>query len=135
MTQEGALLLDQLEQVFSTAPFAEVGVSLRPRWRLTAGVRYDRYRFNATDYFQRDGDQSGQRIMNAGSPKIGLAWMATGGLNLHTNFSTAYQTPTTVELSNRPTGEGGFNEDLNADNVEKLRGGRSRADRSPAAGI
>ena len=112
MTREGALLIDQLEQVLSTAPFAELGVSLRPRWRLTAGVRYDRYRFKAADYFRRDGDQSGQRVMNAGSPKIGLAWMATDDLNLHTNFSTAYQTPTTVELSNRPTGEGGFNEDL-----------------------
>jgi iron complex outermembrane receptor protein len=112
MTREGALLLDQLEEVLSTAPFAEVGVSLRPRWRLTAGVRYDWYRFKAADYFRQDGDQSGQRIMNAGSPKIGLTWTATDNLNLHTSFSTAYQTPTTMELSNRPTGEGGFNQDL-----------------------
>jgi iron complex outermembrane receptor protein len=113
MTREGALVLDQLEQVLSAAPFAEVGVSLRPRWRLTAGVRYDWYRFKAADYFRQDADQSGQRIMNAGSPKIGLTWAAADDLNLYTNFSTAYQTPTTMELSNRPTGEGGFNQDLN----------------------
>ncbi len=111
-TRAGAPLLDQLETVLSTAPFAEVGLTLHPQWRLTAGVRYDWYRFEAADRLLRDGDQSGTRTMNAASPKVGLTWTAATNLNVYTGFSTAYLTPTTAELSNRPTGEGGFNSDL-----------------------
>lgn len=111
-TRTGALLLDQLETVLSTAPFGEMSVTLHPRLQLTAGVRLDWYRFEAADRFLQDGDQSGGRTMSAASPKIGLTWTAASNVNLYTNFATAYQTPTTVELSNRPTGEGGFNQDL-----------------------
>jgi iron complex outermembrane receptor protein len=111
-TVAGAQLLGQLEDVLSVAPFVQVSVALRPRWLLTAGARYDYYDFNAADRFLADGDQSGGRKMSAASPKVGLTYLATDWLDLYANFSTAYQTPTTVELSNRPTGEGGFNQDL-----------------------
>jgi iron complex outermembrane receptor protein len=111
-TREGRLLLNQLEEVLSAAPFGQVSLSLRPRLHATVGVRYDHYRFSAADRFLSDGNQSGDRGLDAASPKLGLTWTATQNVNVYTSFSTAYQTPTTVELSNRPTGEGGFNEDL-----------------------
>ncbi len=113
LTTEGRLLLDQLEQVASTAPFGELTIALHPRWHATAGLRYDFYRFRASDRFLSDGDQSGARTMKAASPKVGVTFSASDSVNFYSNFSTAYQTPTTVELSNRPTGEGGFNTDLN----------------------
>lgn len=122
-TRAGELLLDQLETVLSTAPFGEVSLTLHPRWRLTAGVRYDWYRFEAADRLLRDGDQSGTRTMNAASPKVGLTWTAATNLNVYTGFSTAYLTPTTVELSNRPTGEGGFNRDLDPATLRSFEAG------------
>ena len=111
-SETGAKQLEQLEEVLSLAPFAQVTATLRPRWLATAGVRYDFYDFSATDRFLTDGDQSGGRTLDAFSPMVGLTFLATDEVNLYTNFSTAYQTPTTVELSNKPTGEGGFNENL-----------------------
>ena len=122
-TETGAMLLQQLEEVLSLAPFAQVTATLHPRWVATAGVRYDRYDFTATDRFLTDGDQSGGRALDAVSPMAGLTFRATDDVNLYTNFATAYQTPTTVELSNKPTGEGGFNENLDPANLRSFEVG------------
>jgi iron complex outermembrane receptor protein len=123
MTTEGALLLNQLEQVSSAAPFGQLTIALHPRWHVTAGLRYDFYRFRASDRFLSDGDQSGERTMHAASPKAGVTFTASDSLNLYSNVSAAYQTPTTVELSNRPTGEGGFNTDLNPATLKSVEAG------------
>ena len=110
--------LDQQEQVMSTAPFAQVSVSPHPRVTLTAGARYDRYHFRAVDRKLDDGDQSGNRTMGAESPSVGLT--VAPGLNLYGNFATAYETPTTVELSRQAGGRGGFNQDLDPSRLRSL---------------
>jgi len=122
-TQTGPLLLSQLEQVRSVAPFVQVGVLIRERWRFTTGIRYDRYHFEAKDRVLTDGDQSGQRIMAAVSPMVGVVHLTSDWLNLYANVATAYATPTTVQLSNRPTGEGGFNESLKPEDLLTVEGG------------
>ena len=114
----GNLLVDQQEEVLSAGPFAQVSVAPHPRVTVTAGVRYDYYRFRATDRKLDDGDQSGERTMGAASPSVGVTVAATSTLNLYGNLSTAYETPTTVELSNTPDGTGGFNQLLDP---ERLR--------------
>ena len=43
---------------------------------------------------------------------VGLRYSPYPWLNLYGHVATAFETPTTVELSNRPTGAGGFNPDL-----------------------
>jgi iron complex outermembrane receptor protein len=110
--RNGALLLQELQEVRSVAPFARVSLALQSAWRLTAGARYDRYNFHTTDYFLTDGDQTSGRTMDAVSPMIGLTYLATGWLNVYGHFATAYQTPLTVELTNPSVREGGFNPDL-----------------------
>ena len=119
----GSLLVQQLEEVMSAGPFAQLSVSPHSRVTVTAGVRYDYYNFSATDQKLDDGDQSGERTMNAASPSVGLTFMATPTLNVYTNYSTAYQTPTTVELSNRPEGEGGFNQILAPERIRSFEVG------------
>jgi len=119
----GGLLVQQVEDVLSAGPFAQVSVTPHSRVTMTAGVRYDYYSFSATDQKLDDGDQSGTRTMNAASPSVGLTFTATPTLNLFTNFSTAYQTPTTVELSNRPEGEGGFNQLLEPERMRSFEFG------------
>ena len=64
----GPLNLDQQELVTSAAPFGQLSVSPHPRVTLTAGARYDHYRFRAVDRKLDDGDQSGRRTMSAHSP-------------------------------------------------------------------
>ena len=119
----GDLRIDQTEDVRSAGPFAQIGVSPTERVRFTAGVRWDYYNFRAGDRKRDDGDQSGDRTMDAFSPSIGMTVVAAPGVNLFTNLATAYETPTTVELSNTPTGEGGFNQELGPQDLRSFEVG------------
>lgn len=112
LAQEGDLQLNQLERVFSVAPFTQGTLDLTSELALTAGVRYDSYEFEATDHMLADGDQSGKRDFSAVSPMVGLNYSPRPELGLYANFARAYQTPTMQQLSNRPDGAGGFNQSL-----------------------
>ena len=119
----GALRVDQTEDVFSAGPFAQVSIAPNDRVQFTAGVRWDYYDFRAGDRKLDDGDQSGTRTMSALSPSVGVTVAAAPNVNLFANVATAYETPTTVELSNTPTGEGGFNQDLDPQDLRSFEVG------------
>jgi iron complex outermembrane recepter protein len=109
--QRGELVLDQRERVAGAAAFADAIV---PAGRLSAlaGIRYDRFRFAVDDRFVAgDPDDSGSRVMSALSPSLGISVVAGRG-RVYANLATAFETPTTTELANRPDGAGGFNRDL-----------------------
>ena len=108
----GPLNLDQQELAASAAPFGQFSVSPHPRVTLTAGARYDHYRFRAVDRKLDDGDQSGRRTMSAHSPTFGMTVAVAPGLNVYGNLATAYETPITAELARSPGGRGGFNPEL-----------------------
>jgi iron complex outermembrane receptor protein len=120
---EAGLLVDQRERVFSVGPFAHVSVAPRPRWNLTAGLRFDHHDFHARDNRLVDGNQSGGRRLNASSPAVGVTYAATPRMNIYGSFGTGFEMPTTQELSNRPSGEGGFNTELEPENLRTLEGG------------
>lgn len=104
------LVLDQFETVTATGVFANTLVDVGERVTVAAGIRYDRADFNVRDAFLTDGiDDSGGRVMDAWSPSVGLTVDARDWLNLYANIATAFLTPTTTELANRPDGAGGFN--------------------------
>ncbi|MQA90711.1 MAG: TonB-dependent receptor [Gemmatimonas sp.] len=102
--------ISQDEQVISGAAFAQA--TLVPVEGLTAlaGLRYDVTRFEATD--RLTADNSGDRTMDAFSPSIGLTYEASDAISVYGNVATSFETPTATELANQPSGEGGFNEDL-----------------------
>ena len=121
--REGARLLDQRETVRSVAPFAQLSIAPGPRWIITAGFRFDAYTFRAGDRLLADGDQSGTRRMQAVSPTLGITFEARPGLHVYGTAARAYETPTAQELSNRPSGEGGFNPDLEPETLRSVEGG------------
>jgi iron complex outermembrane recepter protein len=106
------LLLRQTERVTAAGVYASQEADLARDVTLTVGGRYDHLRFRALDHLHSNGDDSGERDFDAVSPSIGLLWRAAGALRVYGSVATAYETPTTTELVNRPTGAGGFNEDL-----------------------
>jgi len=110
----GALLLDQLERVQSAGVFVQLGAAPLARLRVTGGARLDRVRFAAADRLVRaaDPDDSGERTMSAFSPAVGASYLLDARLALHANVASSFETPTTTELANRPTGAGGFNPEL-----------------------
>ena len=111
--ERGALTLDQLERVRAVGVFALARVPLGTRADLSAGLRRDHFAFSVTDRFTTgDADDSGERTMHALSPTLALHVSPAPGLALFANVATAFETPTTTELANRPDGAGGFNPDL-----------------------
>ncbi len=109
---KGALGLSQDERVRSVAPYLRNEYRPVERLGLIAGARYDNIRFEASDRFLVDGDDSGVRALDQFSWSGGVALEATTNLQLYANVSTSFQTPTTTEFAS-PTGGGGFNPALN----------------------
>lgn len=106
--------LDQLEHVTEVGPFVQSALELTPRTTLTAGVRYDRVNFLVADRLvtATNPDDSGERLMDAVSGSVGLAVNPTDRVTVYANVGSSFETPTTTELANRPTGAGGFNDSL-----------------------
>ncbi len=104
--------LDQLERVSEIGPFVEVRADFSRVATLTAGARYDRVAFRADDRLLVGGDDSGTRVMAAPSASAGLTLDLDPTFQPYVSVSTSFETPTTTELANRPTGPGGFNPDL-----------------------
>lgn len=109
----GARVLDQREHVTSASPFAQITASL-DRLTVIGGLRYDGFRFAADDHLvtATNPDDSGVRRMHATSPSLGASYAVMPALAVYANVATAFQTPTTSELANQPTGAGGFNPSL-----------------------
>jgi len=112
------LSLDQREHVVSTSPFVEVKFA-RDRFSAFGGLRYDHFRFTADDRLitPSNPDDSGTRHMSALSPSVGVTYLLARTATLYGNVATAFQTPTTTELANRPSGAGGFNPSLTPEYV------------------
>jgi len=119
----GALLLDQDERVLQAAPFVRLEARLPGRVGLSAGLRLDAYRFSVADRLLADGDDSDVRWMTSASPSAGVTWSPLPWLGTYARLGTAFETPTTSELSNRPDGGGGFAPDLGPEHTVALEAG------------
>jgi iron complex outermembrane receptor protein len=106
-------LLDQRERVTEVGPFAQASLALGAGVALTAGARVDAVRFRAADDLvtATNPDDSGERTLSAASGSVGVTW-TPGRLGLYANAGSSFETPTTTELTNSPTGAGGFNDSL-----------------------
>lgn len=107
----GALTLDQGERVAGTGAFIQASVPVHARVVVTSGVRHDRTAFRVRDRFvtATDPDDSGARTLSALSPSAGVSVLLGAGTTIYGNAGSAFETPTTTELANRPDGAGGFN--------------------------
>ena len=117
LVQYGEEQINQEEQVQSFGPFVSLEQDLGTALTATVGGRYDRYRFAVADH-ARDMDQF--------SPMAGVVYRLDPFSRWYAHVATAFQTPTTSELGNRPSGEGGFNPDLGPERVLGLETGLRR---------
>jgi iron complex outermembrane receptor protein len=122
--QRGALRLEQLEHVRALAAFTHFTLELFRNAEASAGLRYDRFHFEAEDLFVvNDPDDSGDRTMDALSPSVGLTVRPVERLELFGSVSASFETPSTTELANRPEGAGGFNPELEPQRGTTIEGG------------
>jgi iron complex outermembrane recepter protein len=122
--QRGVVTLDQRERVRALAFYGRASAQLG-RAGVLAGLRYDAYGFQAIDHLitATNPDDSGRRAMSAWSPTLGVRFTLTAAANLYANIATAFETPTTSELANRPSGAGGFNPDLGPQHTLSVEAG------------
>ncbi len=115
----GALVFDQTERVDSNGVFLQASYRVDGAWGLSAGLRYDEVKFDISDEFLTDGDDSGEVSFDQWSPSVGVHVDVGSGM-LFGSYGSSFETPTTTELAN-PDGSGGFNQALKpqtADNFE-----------------
>ncbi len=106
--------LDQLEHVTELGPFVQSALELSPRTTIMAGLRYDWVKFAVHDRLiaGANPDDSGERLMRALSGSFGIAVNPFRNLTVYGNVGSSFETPTTTELANSPSGAGGFNTGL-----------------------
>lgn len=123
-TPTDEITVDQRETVTEIGPFVLAEWSPAPAWQLSGGVRADWLAFEADDRLRAGGvDRSGDRDMSAVSGHAGASFSPSAAALLYLSASTAFETPTTTELANRPGADGGFNPDLGPQEAVTLEAG------------
>lgn len=107
-----SLLVDQRETTSTLGAFATLSLHPWRSVRTDAALRYDRTTFGVTDHLLTDGDDSGERLLDAVSASLGASVEVTPAFVPWIRAGTSFETPTTTELANQPDGAGGFNPDL-----------------------
>ena len=107
----GPLIADQIELVTNIGLFLQNEISLSDDLTLTLGLRYDEIEYDVEDKFLADGNDSAKRTLDEVSPMIGVLYSPFESASFYATISTAFEAPTTVELTN-PSGTGGFNPDV-----------------------
>ena len=113
-TRDTVRSLDQLERVTEFGPFVQSALELSPQTTIVAGLRYDWVKFAVHDRLiaGTNPDDSGERLMRALSSSLGIAVNPSRSLTVYGNVGSSFETPTTTELANSPSGAGGFNTGL-----------------------
>lgn len=107
------LRLDQEESFDNTGAYILQEFAPIPALRVVLNTRYDWIRIGVADKFLSDGNQSAQRDFQRFSPMVGVSYSLSPRNTLYANFTSNFETPSLNELTNNPTGQGGFNPDLN----------------------
>jgi iron complex outermembrane recepter protein len=111
--EKGTLKLDQIEEFRNIGLFLLQEFTIIPKLKLSVNTRFDDIRLEISDKFLSDGNQSATQSFQRFSPMAGLSFSPTPSQAIFANISTNFETPSLNELSNNPTGLGGFNPDLN----------------------
>ena len=123
--ERGRVALAQDERVRAVAPWARVSWPVTRRVAVLGGIRWDRIDFEAEDRLvgPDDPDDSGSRTLEAWSPSLGVTVDLGRFTTLFANLATAFETPTTSELANRPDGAGGFHPTLEPQRTRSVEAG------------
>jgi iron complex outermembrane receptor protein len=112
----GRIRRDETNVLTAVDPYAQVEWRAGERWRLHAGVRGSRVRFESRDRYVDgvNGDDSGERTFSSANPTVGIVYRAVPAVSLYASYGRGFETPTLNELAYRPDGSAGFNADLSA---------------------
>ena len=116
----GPVFLDQRERVSELGAFGQLVVFAGQGVSIRAGGRHDRVGFAVDDRLEPAA--GGERTMSAWSGSAAVAWRHDLA-ELWLGIGTAFETPTTTELANRPDGSTGINRELDPSRTVSIESG------------
>jgi iron complex outermembrane receptor protein len=118
------MFVNQSESVEGLGAFAEVNWPATGKLLFSGGTRWDQTNFAVIDHFLGDGqNNSGSRNMIATTGHLGGSYVFSRAFTTYVTWSTAFETPTTTELDEKPDGTGGFNANLGPAQVHTIEAG------------
>jgi len=112
--ERGTVTLNQRELVSSVGSYIRDELDFGQRYTFTASARADAVRFRVKDKLitATNPDDSGERLLHAVSPMVGILARLSESHSAYANLSSAFETPTATELGNQPNGAAGINREL-----------------------
>jgi serine/threonine protein kinase/outer membrane cobalamin receptor len=118
------IYVNQTESVEGMGAFADVEWPLTAKLLFSGGGRWDQTTFTVIDHFFGDHqDNSGSRAMIASTGHFGASYVVSEAFTPYASWSTAFETPTTTELSAKQDGTGGFNGNLGPAQIHTVEAG------------
>jgi iron complex outermembrane receptor protein len=104
----GALRRDEDNRMFSNGQYLQAEWRAAERWILHAGLRRSSVHFRNDDYFvtPANADDSGARAYRATTPAAGVVFLVSKLTSVYASVGRGFETPTFLELANRPGGTG-----------------------------
>lgn len=109
----GTLRRDESNRADTLDPYLRAAWT-REDWTLEGGVRRVRTRFESSDRFLANGDDSGSARYSGTLPVVGARWRIAPNLQAFGSVGRGLETPTLNEAAYRSGGGAGLNTDLNA---------------------
>lgn len=110
----GSQTVNQEERVRGLGAYVRGEYALSSVISLTGALRSDQTQFDVSDRRQTDPAlaEPPARTLSAVTPMLGINWRVGPLMSAYATVSSSFETPTTTELANSPTGVGGLNADL-----------------------
>jgi iron complex outermembrane recepter protein len=109
----GALRRDETNRATTLDPYAQAAWQVQD-WTFEGGLRRVGARFESSDVFLSNGDQSGGNRYSAWLPVVGMRWQLSPQTQAFASVGRGLETPTLNEAAYSVGGATGFNTGLNA---------------------
>lgn len=110
----GALRRNETNSINSIDPYAQTELAISAAWRVLAGLRWTNDRFNSSDHYLANGNDSGSVSYNGLLPTAGVVFRATPRVSYYASYGRGFESPTLNELAYKPDGSAGLNIGLKA---------------------
>ncbi|MHC1478811.1 TonB-dependent receptor family protein [Frateuria aurantia] len=100
----GALRRNEDDDVYDLDQYLQWYWHFTERWSLMLGARHDEVRFDETDHYLVDGNNSGSANYGATTPVAGVQFRVLDNLRLYASYGKGFETPTYTELGYRSDG-------------------------------
>ena len=107
----GALRRDERNTLTNADPYLQASWAFAPRWKLDAGLRWGRVKFDSHDHYVApgNGDDSGDTRYRRWLPMLSLQHELNAATHVYASVGGGMETPTFNEISYRPDRQPGLN--------------------------